>query len=285
MATMDLGTIRAHLRHVVIDYCEYSGISCEKIADLVNRGPELARREWYEIVKSGSDEEILEFYAKSKYYIYEVLQPYLEPEKYNKDINYLKILRFAEGILRKKGRCKVLEFGAGVGELCILLAKLGCDVTYSDLPGTISDFAKWRFKKHGVDISIIYSGINDIMLPLREYDLIVSDAVIEHLKREYLENFVRALANALVDRGYIYLLWDPKYTEDYPYHILGMRARELDRILSRYSLVRISDHIYVKSAGLGALLRHILWLFRASYAKSRNIVRKHIKKLLPRNPP
>jgi len=143
---INLELVRLHLKHVVHDYCKYSGISHKKVVNLIKKGSELARKEWNRIVKTGSDEEIFEFYTKSKYYIYEVMRPYLEPEKYKKDINYLKILRFALSILEKKGRCKVPDFGAGTGELCILLAKVGCNVTYSDLEGIMSEFARWRFK-------------------------------------------------------------------------------------------------------------------------------------------
>jgi len=205
-----------------------------------------------------------------------VMRPYLEPEKYKKDINYLKILRFALSILEKKGRCKVLDFGAGTGELCILLAKVGCNVTYSDLEGVMSEFARWRFKKHKVHIQQLSSRINGIKLPMYEYDLIVSDAAIEHLKPIYLEKFVQALANALVDGGYVYLLWDPTYTKTMPYHTLRMKDRELDEVMQKYSLIRISDYLYVKSANVNVLFHHFLWRL---YAYWKYLIRKFLSLL------
>lgn len=277
---INLELVRSRLKQVVLDYCEYSGMSYEEVVNLIKKGSELACNEWNSIVKTGSDEEILNFYTRSRYYIYEVLQPYLEPEKYNKDVNYLRILEFAKNLLENRGQCKVFEFGAGVGELCILLAKEGCDVTYNDLPGVISEFAKWRFQKHGVHISINFSRIDGVELPACEYDLIVSDAVVEHLSKKYLENFLRAFANALVDGGYMYLLWDPTYTDKYPYHILGMGARELDKILRRFSLVRISYNLYVKSANVSALLRHYLWLLKAMYVKTLATIRSNVKSII-----
>jgi SAM-dependent methyltransferase len=227
--------VREHLKQVVLDWCEYSGISHPEAVNLINKGSELACDEWRCMVKNYSDDEILSFYTYSKYYIYEVLQPYLEPEKYNKDINYLKILRFAENILKKRGLCRVLDFGAGVGELCLLLAEVGCKVTYCDLLGEISKFAIWRFKKYNTKIEIIWSRVNGVELPSQTYDLIVSDAVLEHLKREYAGYFIRAIFNALVDDGYLYLLWDPTYSQDFPYHILGLKAKEMDKFLKSYN--------------------------------------------------
>lgn len=178
MKNSDLELLRTHIEQVVLDYCEYSGISYKEVVNLINNGSELARDEWNHIVKMGSDEEIFEFYNRSKYYIYEMMQPYLKPEKYNKDVNYLKILKFAKSIIKNKGRCRALDFGGGVGALCILLARANCEVTYVDLPGVISEFARWRFNKHGFKIQQLSSRIDGVDLPNNEYDLIVSYAVI-----------------------------------------------------------------------------------------------------------
>ena len=275
---LQIELVRKHLKQVVLDYCEYSGINYPEVVNLVSKGSELARDEWICIVKTVSDQEVLDFYARSKYYIYEVLQPYLQPEKYKKDINYLKILRFAESLL-KKGQYRVLDFGGGVGELCLLLAKIGCKVTYCDLPGEISKFAIWRFKKYNANIKIVWSRVNGIELPLRAYDLVVSDAVLEHLKREYNSYFIQAISNALVDNGYLYLLWDPTYSQDFPYHILGLKAKEMDRIFEELSLLRVSENLYVKSTSFFPYLRHLMWKCKAPYIRVRHLTREVLAKL------
>lgn len=279
MPNLDLELVREHLKQVVLDWCEYSGISYPEAVNLINKGSELARDEWRCMVKNYSDEEILSFYTYSKYYIYEVLQPYLEPEKYNKDINYLKILRFAESMLKKRGLCRVLDFGAGVGELCLLLAEVGCKVAYCDLLGEISKFAIWRFKKYNAKIEIIWSRVNGVELPSQTYDLIVSDAVLEHLKREYVGYFIRAIFNALVDNGYLYLLWDPTYSQDFPYHILGLKAKEMDKFFKELQLLRISENLYVKSTNASSYLKHYIWKFKIPYIIARHSTRKVFSKI------
>jgi len=172
----------------------------------------------------------------------------------------------------------VLDFGGGPGELSLLLHDIGCEVTYSDLPRVISDFARWRFEKHGASIRIVYSRIYGIALPGNEFDLIVSDAVIEHLKREYLENFIKEFAKALKEEGYLYLLWDPTYTKEYPYHILGLKAEDLDRELKKYYIYRVSENVYVKSNRLYFRLRHVTWLtYRKGlhlYIRARSIAKR-----------
>ncbi|GAI99637.1 unnamed protein product, partial [marine sediment metagenome] len=39
---------------------------------------------------------------------------------------------------------KVLDFGGGIGSLALLLHKRGANVDYLDLPGLVTEFAKFR---------------------------------------------------------------------------------------------------------------------------------------------
>lgn len=84
---------------------------------------------------------------------------------------------------------------------------------------------------------------------------------------------MQSFSDALVDGGYIYLLWDPTYTENYPYHTLGMKTKELDKVLMKHFLIRISDCIYIKSTNVDTLVRHSLWRLKMLYIKARNFVK------------
>jgi 2-polyprenyl-3-methyl-5-hydroxy-6-metoxy-1,4-benzoquinol methylase len=251
-----------HFWRVILDWHRYTSEDTDDIVEKIRKGGELSSKEWRDIVKKGTDEEIMKFYADSVYYIYETLTPYLEPCKYEKDVNYGTIVNFAKRLLQKHGSINVLDFGGGVGELCLMLWKEGINVTYADIQGRISNFAIWRFKKRGANIKVIYSRINGVDLPRGEYDLIISDAVVEHLKREHLENFIRALSGGLKLQGFLYLLWDPTYTESFPMHILGIK--QIDTFMQRYGLFRISDNIYVKSRALKHRIESQLFLLKHS---------------------
>jgi len=249
-------------RRVILDWQKYAREDLDEVISKILMGGKLSSEEWKKIVKTDTDKEIMQFYAKSKYYIYEILGPYLDPHKYKKDINYGRIVDFAKKSLKKRGILKALDFGGGVGELCLLLWKEGIDVTYVDIKGKISDFAIWRFKEYGADIQMIYASIDDVSLPSEEYDLIISDAVIEHLKREHLENFIRALGGGLKLQSFLYLLWDPTYTKNFPMHILGLK--QIDTFTQRYGLFRISDNLYVKSPALKHRIVSQLFLLKYS---------------------
>jgi len=104
------------------------------------------------------------------------------------------------------------------------------------------------------------------------------------LKQEYFRNFVKALSQALEESGYMYILWDPTYTEDYPYHIAGLRARDLDKILRSFSLLRISENVYVRSSRLHFKLRRVLWLgYRGGTRLYRIAKGAYKRKLFMRN--
>jgi len=99
----------------------------------------LASSEWKSSVKTSSDGDIERFYSSSQYYIYEIMRSYLWSEMFNKGINYSKIIR----ILQKLHGGKVLEFGGGSGQLCLMVYfNTANEVAYADLPGRIFQFAK-----------------------------------------------------------------------------------------------------------------------------------------------
>jgi len=83
---------------------------------------------------------------------------------------------------------KVLDYGAGIGSLCIYLAQTGLDVHYFDVCKQCIDFAKWRFKKHNVKVKVIDRLDND-------YHTIFMIDVIGHLSKpdEVLADLVKRL--------------------------------------------------------------------------------------------
>jgi 2-polyprenyl-3-methyl-5-hydroxy-6-metoxy-1,4-benzoquinol methylase len=46
---------------------------------------------------------------------------------------------------------RVLDCGGGIGDTTLILAVNGVEVTYVDLPGPCSEFARWRWRTYGCD--------------------------------------------------------------------------------------------------------------------------------------
>lgn len=77
------------------------------------------------------------------------------------------------------GLLNVLDWGAGVGTLTILLNKYGIKAHHVDLPGKTLEFARWRYALRSMDVSVT-------SLPFQfekeSVDGIVCLEVVEHVK-------------------------------------------------------------------------------------------------------
>ncbi|GAI70672.1 unnamed protein product, partial [marine sediment metagenome] len=129
-------------------------------------------------------DEVRQFYSETTEYLFELGQ-WNALDTFKQIINYLPDV---QGL-------KVLDFGGGIGSLSLLLQKRGADVDYLDLPGLVSDFA--RFRSNG-RISFI-----DSLSDKREiYDLIAAIDVFEHLPD--LPEQLSMLAQALKTDGVLF---------------------------------------------------------------------------------
>ncbi|MFH1778320.1 MAG: class I SAM-dependent methyltransferase [Candidatus Omnitrophota bacterium] len=119
------------------------------------------------------DLDVKEFYKRCSYYIYEL--PLWNAEHNRPKHLYL----MSRAFLKRNKYKKVLDFGAGTGDLCIELAKNNLDVTYCDIGEQLYNFAKWRFEKKNLSVKII-EGIENLDDEI--YDCIFSFDAFEHIK-------------------------------------------------------------------------------------------------------
>jgi len=130
------------------------------------------------------------FYQNTDHYLYELLYWEGCESKYSE---FRKLLLFIKKFKLKK----ILDYGAGIGGLCIYLSdfKLNCD--YLDLPSRTSEFALWRFKNRSMNNRKF---LLEADLPFQEYELVVSYDVLEHVFD--VENSVKAISNLIALNGY-----------------------------------------------------------------------------------
>src|SRR5262249_15781004 len=74
----------------------------------------------------------------------------------------------------------ILVYGDGIGTDSIALARRNHRVTYFDLPGKTSDFARFRFAKEGLG-SRIAIAVNPTEIPAERFESVLSIEVLEHL--------------------------------------------------------------------------------------------------------
>jgi len=157
---------------VATEIGEYTKESKEAVKQKFNLGPQSEKSfTIFNDQRNISNEAVKDFYRGAGFYIYEL--PLWNAQS-NRPGNLRRIIL---PYLRRNKYKKLLDFGAGTGDLCIELAKNGLDVTYCDIAGKSSDFAKRRFEKRGLRIKMV----NDLSLADKDYDCIVSFDVFEHV--------------------------------------------------------------------------------------------------------
>ena len=144
---------------------------------------------------------------------------------------------------------EVLEFGGGSGVACSLFRDLGRRVTYCDVDGPVSKFARWYFERTGQnDIEILLTPAERLELPRnRQWDFVFSDAVIEHLVDP--APTVDRLAQAVRPGGILYLIIDAHNVgPDFPMH----QHVSIDDIIARAPALQSMRHVLHDGDGLNA---------------------------------
>ena len=124
--------------------------------------------DFWRLINPSNDAEILEFYKIVPWYVFDIARTHmLRGDR-----------RFKKRIVDE---CKgsILDFGGGIGDLSAKLAEKGHKVTYLDVESKNMEFAKWYFKKKGLNIKTL---VAERRLELPDYyDTIICIEVIEHL--------------------------------------------------------------------------------------------------------
>ena len=190
--------INSHYSGSKLNYAET--ISLCKVAVKINA-------DLWNTLNPKSEEEIRQFYKIVPYYPFELA--------------YWHMSRLQRGIRKEVISLSfgdVLDYGGGIGDLCVELARKGLDVTYGDVQGRNMEFARWLFKKKGYDIRMIdleKGKIPDNMM----FDTIICIDTIEHISSpevvlgdiaKHLKNNGRLMMTALNCSG---------KTEDNPMHL------------------------------------------------------------------
>ena len=185
---------------IVKDYSEYSGLSIDEIILNSGMSKELNRDNF----KSSVDSK--DFYENSDTYIYDLFHANHDENSLAQKIDFFSPGFFYDISSRRSG--KFLEFGGGLGVFCEIVKKrTNLEVVYCDIKTKISDFTLWRYDKYKVPIETMIIPQDDFELP-EKYDVIFTDAVIEHLPAEQQEKYVKKLGSYVKKFGLLCLLID-----------------------------------------------------------------------------
>ncbi len=137
------------------------------------------------MVHPQTEEEIKKFYELTPFYVFDLAYWHMERrQKKFRD----EVVEIASG--------DVLDYGGGIGDLCVKLAERGLNVTYGDVSGATFGFAQWLFEKRGYHIEAIDLEKENLS---KQYDTIICIDVIEHLNRQ--EATLRRISGSLKKEG------------------------------------------------------------------------------------
>ena len=152
---------------------EFEGKGIEKIAQeyWLNKDTQDKLKQ-EDIERNATERKVFDYYAATPQYLYEL--GYWEAQD-DKQREYRKLYLACKKFNLKR----VLDYGGGIGGLPIYLNPKGILCDYLDVPGRTFDFALFRFKKRGVEISCF--DVTKSRHPVEPYDAVISYDVLEHV--------------------------------------------------------------------------------------------------------
>lgn len=163
--------------------CEFIPIPMEALVHKVSQGEKLLRQEWNE-KNPKTWGQMLEFYKNTENYLYDLTHWHLTQRRAFDLSTEAKVMA-----VKPKN---VLDFGCGIGQNAIMLARKGVDVTLADVGSKTLNFAKYRFQQEGLPFKEWITDGPD-MPPDEKYDAIIILDVFEHLPKDMLKFYVEKL--------------------------------------------------------------------------------------------
>lgn len=173
-----------------------------------------------------------------------VLEGVNNPVKlYKESSNLVKILKKLKLITKNSA---VLDIGCGVGRLEYALAKEVKSCTGIDIAPSMIALAKKNIKAKNIDF-IVVNGKNLTQLKQKQFDLIFSIIVFQHLSREIFRNYIKQSYIHLKRGGKLFFqipiyqdIEPPEPPQNHPWAIRRYALDELEKILKQACFNHIS---------------------------------------------
>jgi len=199
------------------DLVDFTGLTLCEIDRLLKRHGYNARDEFRDcIARENSDHW---FYLGSRYFLFE-----------NATHEY-EIEDFIKQLLPEKA--KIWEFGGGIGNMSLVLAAEGYDVSYTELSSLQKNFVEFRTHKYGLPINTINPWLSK---PIGEFDLVLAIDVLEHIP-DYSKVLIE-LCKSVKPEGIIWETSAFKKNPENPTHRIPDR-HDYKKILTEHGFRRV----------------------------------------------
>lgn len=184
--------LRDEFARVIGEFFEISTAEAALRLDDEFRQPGAIVADAWRLANPRTPDEITRFYQETDSYIYDLAADHCNLRR--EPVRDAIINR----IEARGPRQNVLLYGDGIGNDSITIARRGHQVTYFDLSGVTSAFARYRFEKECLDGEICMLS-DEAEIPRGSFDAVVCIEVLEHVPEP--PSVMRTLHDALREGG------------------------------------------------------------------------------------
>lgn len=215
---MSMDTVRAEQKvermELVEDMSKYMGLTEEEFNLRSMVGSKWIRDEWKK-KNPKTDADKTKFYKETQNYLLDQYEWHFTKRRMF-DLELVENVKRIE-VDKGVGIRNILDFGCGIGQNAMMLARAGFDVTLAELESYTLDFAVKRFNKHSVPYKLWLTDKED-MPPDKKYDLMLLFDVLEHLSKKELKIVVDKLIKLKHGKTKILMTMNFGKSDDYPMH-------------------------------------------------------------------
>ncbi|MBI4137102.1 methyltransferase domain-containing protein, partial [Candidatus Roizmanbacteria bacterium] len=215
------------------DLMKFTGKDEKEVTLNIISGAELLAEEWRQ-KNPQTPEEIKKFYKETENYLYDLTNWHFKKRR-QFDIELLERMEEIK-IFGNKPR-DILDFGCGIGQNAIMLARKGYSVTIADLQSKTLDFAEFRFEEHKLPYDIWRTDTEEMPAEKlgieQKYDVILLFDVLEHLPKEELRNIANKLKKMKHNETEIIITAPFGKTAEHPMHfdLDGQRQQIIENLI------------------------------------------------------
>lgn len=210
---------------MVKDLATFAKLTTNEVRAAMTNSPNLIVAERWKTANPQSPEEIRDFYCTCQEYLFELAM-----------WNASDSFRWLVSMLPEISGKDILDYGAGLGSLSLLLQKRGARVDYLDLPGFPFRFAQFRAKRLGIYDEMGWLHSLDATGP--KYGMVIAIDVFEHLQE--LPEELKRIAGVLKPDGLLFYHNNFGQQEFYPMHIDW--SKDWPRLLSEAGFAQETEN-------------------------------------------
>ena len=162
--------------------------------------------DWLGLDAQSFSERAAKFYESSENYIFGILSANPRPQAVVEKLDRFNPRIMTE--IRAHPGKRFFEFGGGTGVFCEIAARLGKDVYYMELPGIGLRIRAMAVQKIRAEMSTQIEAVADVIHLPGRYDIVYTDAVIEHLPHALQVDATKAIGKAVDAGGLLIFLVD-----------------------------------------------------------------------------